>query len=116
MILLRRRVPILLLPGLKTLLTFGVAVQATVQAALASLPLEAVTKAYPVGSPEYAQYHAWATDALTTAVFEVIISGTLGCLLVRWLSPLLLPQARRTLRLHRPLVCVWTLSVALTVS
>ncbi len=73
------------------------------QAALASLPLEAVTKAYPVGSPQYAQYHTWATDALTTAVFEVIISGTLGCLLVRWLSPLLLPQVRRAhkcFRLH----------------
>ena len=62
------------------------------QAALASLPLEAVSKAYPPGSPNYAQYHQWATDALTVAVFEVIISGTLGCLLVRWLSPLLLTQ------------------------
>ena len=62
------------------------------QAALASLPLEAVNKAYPPGSPNYAQYHQWATDALTVAVFEVIISGTLGCLLVRWLSPLLLSQ------------------------
>ena len=64
------------------------------QAALASLPLEAVNRAYPPGSPNYVQYHQWATDALTVAVFEVIISGTLGCLLVRWLSPLLLTQAR----------------------
>ena len=76
----------------------GVHSQATVQAALASLPLEAVNKAYPVGSPNYAQYHQWATDALTVAVFEVIISGTLGCLLVRWLSPLLLTQVRAAWR------------------
>jgi hypothetical protein len=36
----------------------------------------------------------FGTDALTTAVFEIIISGTLGCLMVRWLSPLLLKLVR----------------------
>lgn len=62
------------------------------QAALASLPLDAVTIAYPVGSPLHAQYRQWGEDALTTAVFEILISGTLGCLLVRWFSPVLLQQ------------------------
>lgn len=66
--------------------------KATVQAALASLPLDAVTIAYPVGSPLHAQYRQWGEDALTTAVFEILISGTLGCLLVRWFSPVLLQQ------------------------
>jgi hypothetical protein len=64
--------------------------QATVQAALGQLPLDAVEKAYPVGNPNRAKYVRWGQDALTTSVFEIIISGTLGSLLIRWLSPLLL--------------------------
>jgi NhaP-type Na+/H+ or K+/H+ antiporter len=64
--------------------------KATVQAALGQLPSDAVARAYPVGSLDHDRYVQFGTDALTTAVFEIIISGTLGCLMVRWLSPLLL--------------------------
>lgn len=64
------------------------------QAALGSLPADAVARAYPVGSPKHEQYTQWGQDALTTAVFEIIISGTLGCLLVRWLTPFLLKTVR----------------------
>jgi hypothetical protein len=70
--------------------------QATVQAALGQLPSDAVARAYPVGSPNYERYTQYGTDALTTAVFEIIISGTLGSLMVRWLSPLLLKAVRPT--------------------
>lgn len=66
--------------------------KATVQAALGGLPLEAIQRAYPVGSPQRAEYLAYGQDMLTTAVFEILISGTLGSLLVRWLSPLLLTR------------------------
>lgn len=65
------------------------------QAALGQLPADAVARAYPVGSPKHAAYTQWGTDALTTAVFEIIISGTMGSLLVRWLSPFLLKPVRR---------------------
>ena len=68
--------------------------QATVQAALGQLPSDAVARAYPVGSPNHDRYTQYGTDALTTAVFEIIISGTLGSLMVRWLSPLLLKPVR----------------------
>jgi hypothetical protein len=64
--------------------------KATVQAALGALPADAVARAYPPGSPNHEEYTQWGQDALTTAVFEIIISGTLGCLLVRWLTPFLL--------------------------
>lgn len=63
------------------------------QAALGQMPLDAVEKAYPVGNPDRAKYVRWGQDALTTSVFEIIISGTLGSLLIRWLSPLLLAPA-----------------------
>lgn len=68
--------------------------QATVQGALGQLPADAVARAYPVGSPNHDRYTQYGTDALTTAVFEIIISGTLGSLMVRWLSPLLLKPVR----------------------
>lgn len=53
-----------------------------------------MARAYPVGSPNHDRYAQFGTDALTTAVFEIIISGTLGSLMVRWLSPLLLKAVR----------------------
>ena len=62
------------------------------QAALGGLPMDAVNRAYPIGTPKHTQYAGYAQDALTTAVFEIIISGTLGSLMVRWLSPLLLKR------------------------
>ena len=67
-------------------------VQATVQAALAGLPAEAIARAYPAGTPGREEHVQWGVDAQVTAVFEILISGTLGCLMVRWLSPKLLPQ------------------------
>lgn len=36
------------------------------QAALGALPMDAVAKAYPVGSPSHAKYAQWGEDALTT--------------------------------------------------
>lgn len=66
--------------------------QATVQAALASLPGEAIARAYPVGTPGRERYVQWGVDAQVTAVFEILISGTLGCLMVRWITPKLLKQ------------------------
>lgn len=65
--------------------------QATVQAALGGLPGDAAARAYPPDNPQHAKFKQWGTYALTTSVFEIIISGTLGSLMVRWLSPLLLP-------------------------
>ena len=69
------------------------------QAALGSLPTTAVNRAYAPGTAKHTLYAGYAQDVLTTAVFEIIISGTLGCLMVRWLSPLLLKQV--------PLACAW---------
>ena len=82
------------------------------QAALGQLPSDAVARAYPVGSPNHDRYTQWGTDALTTAVFEIIISGTLGSLMVRWLSPLLLKPVRVV---HMPgnAVCSQSWSVSL---
>ena len=47
-----------------------------------------------MGTPEYIENYRWAEDALTVSVFEIIISATLGCLLIRWFSPLLLEKVR----------------------
>ena len=58
--------------------------------------MDAVEAAYPVGSPDRAEYVRWGQDALTISVFEIIISGTLGSLLIRWLPPLLLAPAAAT--------------------
>lgn len=66
--------------------------KATVQAALGGLPADAAARAYPPGNPQHKKYQQWGSDALTTSVFEILISGTLGSLLVHWLSPLLLTQ------------------------
>ena len=76
------------------------------QAALGQMPLDAVEKAFPVGNPNRAKYVRWGQDALTTSVFEIIISGTLGSLLIRWLSPLLLAlSASCGVRASCSLVC-----------
>lgn len=72
--------------------------QATVQAALALSPRDAVTAAYPAGSNEAVRYGAFATEALTIAVFEILIAGTLGTLLIRFFAPKLLDKV--TLLLH----------------
>lgn len=66
--------------------------KATVQAALGGLPADAAARAYPPGNPQHDKFQQWGSEALTTSVFEILISGTLGSLLVHWLSPLLLTQ------------------------
>ncbi|KAK9810538.1 hypothetical protein WJX72_012364 [[Myrmecia] bisecta] len=67
--------------------------KATVQAALAASPMDAVVAAYKPGTPEYVEYHKWAEDALTIAVFCILICGSIGTILIKWLSPYLLEQA-----------------------
>ena len=47
-----------------------------------------------MGTSDYTKYYRWGEDALTVGGFEIIISATLGCLLIRWFSPLLLDKVR----------------------
>lgn len=71
-------------------------VQATVQAALALSAADAVAAAYradPTGD-EAIRYSGFATVALTIAVFEILIAGTLGTLLIRFSAPLLLEKVQ----------------------
>ena len=68
--------------------------QATVQAALALSPLDAVMSRYKsnLQDDEAVRYIGWANETLTTAVFCIIIAGSLGTLLIRIFSPMLLDQ------------------------
>ncbi|KAL3133331.1 hypothetical protein ABBQ38_007206 [Trebouxia sp. C0009 RCD-2024] len=66
--------------------------KATVQAALALSPRDAVNAAYQPKSAEGIRYGGYATDALTIAVFEILIAGTLGTLLIRFFAPKLLDK------------------------
>ena len=68
--------------------------QATVQATLAALPMDQVNSLIPKGTPKYAQYSRWAEDALVTAIFCILICGSLGTVLIRWFSGFLLDKAR----------------------
>ena len=70
-----------------------VCLQATVQAALALAPRDAVTAAYQP-DPEATPYYDFATEALTIAVFEILIAGTLGTLLIRLTAPRLLDKVQ----------------------
>ena len=66
------------------------------QAALALSPGDAVKAAYsakPMGD-DAVRYKEFATDALTIAVFEILIAGTLGTLLIRFFAPLLLEKVQ----------------------
>lgn len=66
------------------------------QAALALSPGDAVKAAYsanPTGD-EARRYTGFATEALTIAVFEILIAGTLGTLLIRLFAPLLLKKVQ----------------------
>lgn len=66
------------------------------QAALALSPGDAVKAAYsadPMGE-EARRYTGFATEALTIAVFEILIAGTLGTLLIRFFAPLLLEKVQ----------------------
>ena len=49
---------------------------------------------------EARRYTEFATDALTIAVFEILIAGTLGTLLIRFFAPLLLDKVWHLLRDH----------------
>ena len=83
--------------------------QATVQAALAASPMDAVNIAYPDAldsrgvpvprTPESARYHQFAEDALVTGVFCIVICSAVGTLLIRWFAPVLLEHARARPRL-----------------
>ena len=66
------------------------------QAALALSAADAVAAAYqadPTGD-EAIRYSGFATVALTIAVFEILIAGTLGTLLIRFSAPLLLEKVQ----------------------
>lgn len=66
------------------------------QAALALSAADAVAAAYradPRGD-EAIRYSGFATVALTIAVFEILIAGTLGTLLIRFSAPLLLEKVQ----------------------
>lgn len=67
--------------------------KATVQATLAALPLDQVNARIPKNSPEYAENARWAEDALVTAIFCILICGTVGTISIRWLAPYLLDKA-----------------------
>lgn len=69
------------------------AMQATVQATLANLPMDQVQSTYSKSDPAYADNMRWAEDALVTAVFCIIICGAWGTLSIRYLSPFLLEKA-----------------------
>lgn len=68
--------------------------QATVQAALALSPLDAVLAAYKnnLKTPEVVRYVQWANETLTTAVFCILIAGSVGTLLIRIFAPVLLER------------------------
>ncbi len=82
--------------------------QATVQAALALSPQDAVTAAYQsnLQSIEARRYSGFATEALTIAVFEILIAGTLGTLLIRFFAPKLLDRVKRLLHDFATLQCM----------
>lgn len=80
--------------------------QATVQAALALSPRDAVNAAYQPKSAEGIRYGGYATDALTIAVFEILIAGTLGTLLIRFFAPKLLDKVQRLLHSLIILLCM----------
>ena len=68
--------------------------QATVQAALALLPRDQVAAVY--GSrpttEQGQRYTEYAQNCLTTAVFAILICGSLGTLLIRIFAPVLLQK------------------------
>lgn len=75
--------------------------QATVQAALALSPLDAVQLAYPnKNAPGAAQYYEWAHEVVTIAIFCILICATVGTLLIRISAPQLLEKVSRSRRLE----------------
>ena len=80
--------------------------QATVQAALALSPRDAVNAAYSPSSEQGIRYGGYATEALTIAVFEILIAGTLGTLLIRFFAPKLLDKVKHRLHIHSTPQCM----------
>ena len=71
------------------------------QAALALLPRDAVVAVYG-SSPTTEQgrrYAQYAQDVLTTAVFCILICGSIGTLLIRIFAPVLLQKVTDAQRL-----------------
>ena len=65
--------------------------KATVQAALASDPLEAILKS-KTGEANYEEWVKWGNDILTTAVFSIIITAPVGMVIISTLGPKWLNQ------------------------
>jgi len=61
--------------------------KATVQAALASTPLDMVTNTLSPADPDYARYVQYARDVLTTAVFSIILTAPVGLVIMNSLGP-----------------------------
>jgi solute carrier family 9B (sodium/hydrogen exchanger), member 1/2 len=57
--------------------------KATVQAALASAPLDLIT-AYKRDSADYDEWHSWGKDIVTTAVFSIVITAPLGLIFITY--------------------------------
>lgn len=64
------------------------------QAALGALPLDQINRAYSPNDPRYAEYRRYGEDALVTSVFCILICGSIGTLLIRWFSGILLDKVR----------------------
>ena len=74
--------------------------QATVQAALAALPGDAVSSRIPRTDPQYAEYTQYGEDALVTAIFCILICASFGTVMIRWLSPYLLEKVNPEITLN----------------
>jgi len=62
--------------------------KATVQAALASVPLDMVLDSMHEEDDNYAEYVKWGKDILTTAVFSIILTAPIGLIVIQKLGPL----------------------------
>eukprot|EP00429_Kryptoperidinium_foliaceum_P062688 CAMPEP_0176079620 /NCGR_PEP_ID=MMETSP0120_2-20121206/39822_1 /TAXON_ID=160619 /ORGANISM="Kryptoperidinium foliaceum, Strain CCMP 1326" /LENGTH=529 /DNA_ID=CAMNT_0017413377 /DNA_START=42 /DNA_END=1631 /DNA_ORIENTATION=+ len=68
--------------------------KATVQAALASYPLDLAREMISKDEDpdKFARYEAYGSAILTTAVFSILITAPAGLLVIQWLGPLWLQQ------------------------
>jgi len=66
--------------------------KATVQAALASVPLDMVLDSMSEADEGYAEYVKWGKDILTTAVFSIILTAPIGLIVIAQLGPAWLTQ------------------------
>ena len=61
--------------------------KATVQAALAAVPLDMVLSSMTAADPLYEEYVTWGKDILTTAVFSIILTAPIGLVVIAQLGP-----------------------------